>query len=251
MRKRSLLVVFCFFGLCLSAACASAAPDDKAPEPLLGYLEAAEIEAQPEREEVILPTELSPTPLGATPPTEDTPPADLTTEEHELPIFDPYDPEGWWDESVYFDSAETGLTWINKDKKITAADSHIGRFRLGMGWSSAVPYFPSKTYTENEWNEDYLTIKTIVFDTLALEFTHTIYGDTSFILTSVYINGGAYVTPRGLAVGDAVDKLFELYGTPACVSDSVWHYYDDHGYDMFQAIVIDNVIQTIHINQIV
>ncbi|MCL1974966.1 MAG: hypothetical protein FWG61_02230 [Firmicutes bacterium] len=167
-----------------------------------------------------------------------------------LLTFDPHNPEGWRDESVYNMKDETGFDWINKEKRITTADSRIDKFSLGMKWSAAAMYFPSKSYRENEWSDGFYSTKILIFDTLVLEFTEGVYDDISLSLSSIYICGAPYTTPRGLAVNDSVEKLVELYGTPACVIDSVWHYYDDHGYDLFQAMVSDNVIEKIHINQI-
>ena len=250
MRIKSLLVLYFLCGFCLYTACIDTAPNNDVS--LADFDTSHDLELlnlEPFSNNAAKPTPILAQPF---PPAKKPEPADELSlaDMIALSSFNPYEPEGWQDDSVYYSYDENELEWINADKKITTADSHINKFNLGMKWSSAVPHFPSKSYEENEWSDDYFSTKILVFDTLVLEFTQGIYDNISLALSSIYICGGTYITPRGLAVGDSVDKLFELYGTPACVFDSVWHYYNDHGDDLFQAMVIDNVVEKIHINQI-
>ena len=153
-------------------------------------------------------------------------------------LFDPYNPGEWF---------PAGL--INEGKFITENDLYIGDFHLNAELEKYVEYLQSADYTEAEKNDGSISIKTYISDSAILTFIQVSDVNRPFTLYSVKIMCGEYITPRGLRVGDSVDKVVELYGIPQIVDESIWHYYTEgFGYDLFQVLIVDHVVQEIRIN---
>jgi outer membrane murein-binding lipoprotein Lpp len=65
---------------------------------------------------------------------------------------------------------------------------------------------------------------------------------------SIFVVSPGYITPRGLAVGDSLEKVFELYGQPLSKDGPVWDYEGLGEYDMFHVYVKDDRVTGIMVN---
>lgn len=66
----------------------------------------------------------------------------------------------------------------------------------------------------------------------------------------IYISATSdkYATPKGLKVGDSVEKLLKLYGTPAKIYNNIYSYEIYEGYYSFHTEVKDGKITRIQVN---
>lgn len=80
------------------------------------------------------------------------------------------------------------------------------------------------------------------------------YGDGTEILMydgkiySIKAVSPEYSTPRGLKTGDSVDRLQQLYGEPAYITEAGQWIYQSRGYDLFFVMVEDDVITEIKVS---
>jgi hypothetical protein len=157
--------------------------------------------------------------------------------------FDPFSPPDEW-----FDSE-----WVNEEKCIKIEEDYqLDKFRIDMAYSTAATFFPSDSYSFEVIDDGYYTTKTMIFDSIELMFIKlTEEAEEEYELFTITLIDDSYITSRGLRVGDPVEKLYELYGTPRYVSDSVWSFCDSGGfYIRFSATVIDGVVRKASINQV-
>jgi len=94
----------------------------------------------------------------------------------------------------------------------------------------------------NDAFDDFL-VETVFFE----DNTEAFFFDSHLSMLTVYSD--KYVTPRGLRVGDSVDKLMDLYGKPASAynGEYSYEYYLDE-YDLFRVTAENGVITSICIN---
>ncbi|MGF7050788.1 hypothetical protein J2T13_005338 [Paenibacillus sp. DS2015] len=94
---------------------------------------------------------------------------------------------------------------------------------------------------ENDLGDDGIMYKlTYVDGTIVYLINDEIY--------SIEVTSTDYLTPRGLRVGDSIEKVVELYKNPAYLDDNNWGYSTTNDYILFTLEFIENKVSKIEIN---
>lgn len=102
----------------------------------------------------------------------------------------------------------------------------------------------TNTEIDNE-SFDEFTIVTVLFE----DGTKAVFTDDT--LYSLTVGSNKYITPRGLRVGDSVEKLLELYGEPEYIHEGVYTYgYYISNYDLFIVTTDNGTVVSIMITMI-
>ena len=98
------------------------------------------------------------------------------------------------------------------------------------------------TEIDNSFDES--IVETILFE----DNTEAIItGDTLYKLT---VRDSKYVTPRGLRVGDPVEKLIDLYGETEFIHDGIYDYEHFSGYHLFDVTAENGIVTEITIHMV-
>ena len=167
-----------------------------------------------------------------------------TPPDGEVPVFDPLNPEEW-EATPWFLAGE-----LNAGKYVDLrTDGVVGDLYLRMTLDEAVSFFPSADYTKKDhvFGNGIDESTTYTFDHITLTF-HNIGLFKKFVLTIIEVHGSEYATARGLRVGDAAEKVFELYGIPVNVRSGEWNYNEERSYlSTVNITVVEGVVDTIRI----
>ncbi|MDF2521559.1 MAG: hypothetical protein K0R84_2187, partial [Clostridia bacterium] len=120
----------------------------------------------------------------------------------------------------------------NNDEKdsLTMEDLQFGQLKLRMNseeLTEALQARPLQVIMEQNG-----LLEKRFYDGIELQL---LSGEVSYISTT----SDQYVTPRGLKVGDSVEKLIELYGTPSQIYNNVYSFDFSDEYYLFHAEVKD------------
>lgn len=129
----------------------------------------------------------------------------------------------------------------NNDEKnsLTMEDLQLGQLKLRMSSeevTEALQAHPLQVIMEQNG-----LLEKRFYDGIELQL---LSGEVSYISTS----SDQYVTPRGLKVGDSVEELIELYGTPSQIYNNIYSFDFSDEYYLFHAEVKDGKIVRIQVN---
>lgn len=122
---------------------------------------------------------------------------------------------------------------------LTETDLQLGRLRVRMGIEEvkeAMIVPPVEEITEHDGY-----VKRLVYKEVVVEIMD---GEASYISVTEPI----YATPRGLKVGDTLERLHELYGEPGYIHEGVYSYAMFGEYFLFHAEVRDGIIVRLQVN---
>lgn len=132
---------------------------------------------------------------------------------------------------------------LDEDSSIGPDDLKLGDIEIGMNYDELKNTMGEEPATEDIDELSGTDSKNLSFtdDTQILLVDNTVY--------TVNVISEKYLTPRGLKVGDSVEKLEELYGKADNVTDDTWGY-TYKGYELFTVVIKDNKVVQMQIDSL-
>lgn len=134
---------------------------------------------------------------------------------------------------------------LDEDSSITLDDMKLGKIRIGMNYDELKNVMGEEPVTEDIDELSGTDSKRLSFsdETEILLVDNTVY--------TVNVISDKYETPRGLKVGDSVQKLEELYGKADNVNeeDGIWGY-TYKGYELLTVVIEDDKVTQIQIDSL-
>jgi hypothetical protein len=125
---------------------------------------------------------------------------------------------------------------------VTLEDLQFGKVKLDMSYNELLTVLKQKPVKEETDEYEGLEAKTLFFadNTQIYVVDGAVY--------SVNVTSPDYATPRGFKVGDATDRLIELYGEPDIKEDESHWGYNYNGYEVFTVIIEDGKVTEMQID---
>ncbi len=125
---------------------------------------------------------------------------------------------------------------------VTLDDLQFGSVKLDMSYNQLLKVLKKKPIKEETDKYEGLDARTLFF----ADNTQIYVVDGS--VYSMNVTSPDYPTTRGLKVGDATDRLIELYGEPDTKEDKTHWGYNYKGYEVFTVIVKDGKVTEMQID---
>lgn len=128
--------------------------------------------------------------------------------------------------------------------KITWEELQLGKIKLDMPLDKVRGLMQSKVTKEETEDIDGMESRTITYaDGTEITFLDgTVY--------SITVADRQYTTPRGLKVGDDIQRLKELYGEPDGIYDETHCVYQYEGYDLFHVMTKNGKVIQIQLSMV-